>query len=83
VAAVYYSRRENAAVLADSAEVGWKQNTAIGYCYERKVFGTYILAQHLHELCKGALDVRADSALVVVECHFPLQNRFYNVEPHR
>lgn len=83
VAAIYYSRRANASVLTDSAEVGWKRNTTMGYCYERKVFGTYIPAEHLHELCKAALDARADSALLVVECHFPLKNRFYSVEPHR
>lgn len=83
MAAIYYSRRENTAVSADSAEVGWKQNTAMRYCYERQVFGTYIPAEQLHELCKAALDARADSALLVVECHFPLKNWFYSVEPHR
>jgi hypothetical protein len=47
------------------------------------VFGTYVPAEHLHDLCKAALDTQADSALVVVECHFPLKNGFYSVEAHR
>jgi hypothetical protein len=83
MAAIYYSRRKNTAVLTDSAEVVWKQNTKMGYCYERKVFGTYIPAEYLHELHITALDAQVNRALVVVECHFPLKNRFYSIEPHR
>jgi hypothetical protein len=47
------------------------------------VFGAYVLAEQLVSVGEVALNAQADSALVVVECHFPLQNRTYSAEPHR
>lgn len=49
----------------------------------KKMLGTLAPAEKSDVLCEDALDGQAESTLVVLVCHFPLENRLYTVEPHR